>query len=308
MMDFLLKHSKAILITSTVLVIVSVISVIAFGFNLGIDFTSGSLWQVRMTGVETSDLRNFFAEEFGIEELNIAIDQSENIYALTLREITEHERQEILTAMKERFGEVEDLDFSTISPSISSELKGKAYTAIALVMVGISLFIAFAFRKVSEPIKSWKYGVITLITLIHDVVIPAGVFVYLGKFAEVGIDINFIVAMLFVMGFSVHDTIVVFDRIRENLLIVKEEKKRQPLQEIVNRSIKETVARSINTSLTLVLIVITLFFFGPISTKMFVFAILIGTIAGTYSSIFFASPLLVFAERFSRNPHGQFKS
>ena len=302
MMNFLLKHGKIILITSTVLVIVSVTSIVTFGFNLGIDFTSGSLWQVRMMGVDTDELRVFFADEFGVEELNIAIDQSENIYALTLREISENERQDILTAMKSRFGEVEDLDFSTISPSISSELKGKAYTAIALVMVGISLFIAFAFRKVSEPIKSWKYGIITLITLMHDVAIPAGVFVYLGKFAGVAIDINFIVAMLFVMGFSVHDTIVVFDRIRENLLIIKEEKKRQPLQEVVNRSVKETVARSVNTSLTLVLILLTLLFLGPISTKMFVLAILIGTIAGTYSSIFFASPLLVFAERFSRNP------
>jgi len=301
-MNFLLKHGKIILITSTVLVIVSVTSIVTFGFNLGIDFTSGSLWQVRMMGVDTDELRVFFADEFGVEELNIAIDQSENIYALTLREISENERQDILTAMKSKFGEVEDLDFSTISPSISSELKGKAYTAIALVMVGISLFIAFAFRKVSEPIKSWKYGIITLITLMHDVAIPAGVFVYLGKFAGVAIDINFIVAMLFVMGFSVHDTIVVFDRIRENLLIIKEEKKRQPLQEIVNRSVKETVARSVNTSLTLVLILLTLLFLGPISTKMFVLAILIGTIAGTYSSIFFASPLLVFAERFSRNP------
>ena len=302
MMNFLLKHGKIILITSTVLVIVSATSIVTFGFNLGIDFTSGSLWQVRMMGVDTDELRAFFADEFGVEELNIAIDQSENIYALTLREISENERQDILTAMKSKFGEVEDLDFSTISPSISSELKGKAYTAIALVMVGISLFIAFAFRKVSEPIKSWKYGIITLITLMHDVAIPAGVFVYLGKFAGVAIDINFIVAMLFVMGFSVHDTIVVFDRIRENLLIIKEEKKRQPLQEIVNRSVKETVARSVNTSLTLVLILLTLLFLGPISTKIFVLAILIGTIAGTYSSIFFASPLLVFAERFSRNP------
>jgi len=301
-MNFLLKHGKIILITSTVLAIVSVTSVVTFGFNLGIDFTSGSLWQVRMTGVDVDELRTFFADEFGIEELNIAIDQSENIYALTLREISENERQDILIAMRSKFGEVEDLDFSTISPSISSELKGKAYTAIVLVMVGISLFIAFAFRKVSEPIKSWKYGIITLITLMHDVAIPAGVFVYLGKFAGVAIDINFIVAMLFVMGFSVHDTIVVFDRIRENLLIIKEEKKRQPLQEIVNRSVKETVARSVNTSLTLVLILLTLLFLGPISTKMFVLAILIGTIAGTYSSIFFASPLLVFAERFSRNP------
>jgi len=301
-MNFLLKHKRGILISSTVIVLVSILLVLTVGFKLGIDFTSGSLWQVRMTDVDDSELRDFFKNELGIDQLNISFDKSENIYALTLREINEDERQEFLGSLRERFGEVEDLDFSTISPSISSELKEKAYIAIILVLLGISMFIAFAFRKVSEPIKSWKYGLITLVTLLHDVAIPAGTFVLLGIFAGITIDTNFIVAILFVMGFSVNDTIVVFDRIRENLLVAKEERKRIPLVEIVDKSIRETIARSINTSLTLIVILIAILFLGPVSTKMFILAILIGSIAGTYSSLFFASPLLLFAERFSRNP------
>lgn len=301
-MNFLLKHKSGVLIASTTLVLVSILLVLTVGFKLGIDFTSGSLWQVRMTDVNDNELRDFFKDELGVEQLNISVDKSENIYAFTLREIDEDERQGFLASLRERFGEVEDLDFSTISPSISSELKQKAYIAIILVLLGISLFIAFAFRKVSEPIKSWKYGVITLVTLFHDVAIPAGVFVLLGVFAGVRIDTNFIVAILFVMGFSVNDTIVVFDRIRENLLIAKEERNRMSLTEIVDKSIRETIARSINTSLTLMVILVAILFLGPVSTQMFILAILIGSIAGTYSSLFFASPLLLFAERFSRNP------
>ena len=302
MISFLLKHKTVILITSTVLVVVSISLVLTLGFKLGIDFTSGSLWQVRIAGTDAGELRDFLRNDLGIEELNISVDRSEDIYAFSLREISEDERQEFLSALRDKFGEVEDLDFSTISPSISAELKEKAYTAVLLVLVGISLFVAFAFRKVSEPIKSWKYGLITLITLFHDVAIPAGVFVLLGKLAGISIDTNFMVALLFVMGFSVNDTIVVFDRIRENLLITKEENKKKPLSEIVDVSIKETVARSINTSLTLVIMLLALFFLGPVSTKMFVLAILIGTVAGTYSSIFFASPLLLLAEKFRRHP------
>lgn len=300
-MKYLLKHKNTILITSTVLVIASVAIVLIFGFRLGIDFTSGSLWQVRIEGTSAGEVRTFFERELGVEQLSISFNEAENVYAITLREMSEDERQEFLNLLNEKFQSVESLEFSTISPSVSAELRRKAALAISFVLIGISLFIAFAFRKISEPIRSWKYGIITLITLFHDVAIPAGVFAALGFLAGVAIDTNFMIAMLFVMGFSVNDTIVVFDRIRENLLISKEEKSRTSLTEIVDKSILETVARSVNTSLTLILILMALFFLGPISTKFFVLAILIGTIAGTYSSIFFASPLLLLAERFSRN-------
>jgi len=301
-MKYLLKHKNAILITSVIVVAVSVTSVLIFGFRLGIDFTSGSLWQIRIEETSAGEVRSFFIDELGVEQLNISFDEANNVYAITLREISEDERQNFLGKLDAEFIGVESLEFSTISPSISSELKRRATLAIIFVLVGMSSFIAFAFRKVSEPIKSWKYGIITLITLFHDVAIPAGIFAILGTVAGIAIDTNFMVAMLFVMGFSVNDTIVVFDRIRENLLISKIEKKRMSLTEIVDKSILETVARSVNTSLTLIVILVALFFLGPISIKLFVSAILIGTIAGTYSSIFFASPLLLLAERFSRNP------
>lgn len=301
-MKYLLKHKNIILAASALLVMVSVASVLIFGFKLGIDFTSGSLWQLRIESTNAGELRTFFEGELGVEQLNISFDEGNNVYAITLREITEDERQKFIGQLKEKFQGVQSLEFSTISPSISSELKQKATRAIIFVLVGVSLFVAFVFRKVSEPIRSWKYGIITLITLFHDVAILAGVFAILGAVAGVVVDTNFMVAMLFVMGFSVNDTIVVFDRIRENILVSKEEKKHISLTEIVDKSILETVARSINTSFTLILILVALFILGPISTKLFILAILIGTVAGTYSSIFVASPLLLMAERFSRNP------
>ncbi len=300
-MRYLLKHKNLILKISLLFVALSVMSILVFGFRLGIDFTSGSLWQVRILDTNPGELRKFLGSELDIDELNISFDKANDIYAITLREISESERQEFTRALAGKFEGVENIEFSTISPTISEELRRKAILAIVFVLVGISLFIAFAFRKVSEPIKSWKYGVVALFTLLHDVVIPAGIFALLGVVAGITIDTNFMVAMLFVMGFSVNDTIVVFDRIRENLLIAKEKKEIKTFEEIVDKSILETVARSINTSLTLIFILLALFFLGPISIKLFVLAILIGTIAGTYSSIFFASPLLVIWERFTRN-------
>ena len=301
-MKKILRYKNTILAASSLIVVISITIVAVFGFKLGIDFTSGSLWQVKIPNAQVSDIRDFFSNETGIDQLNISFDDESQIYALSFREISEHERQSYLELMSQRFGDgVESVDFLTISPSVSLELRNKSMWAIGLVLLGISLYIAFAFRKVSEPIKSWKYGVITLITLAHDAAIPAAVFALLGKFNGVVIDTNFVVAMLFVMGFSVHDTIVVFDRIRENLLILKERAVRKVnLEEVVDKSIMETLARSINTSLTLIVILVALLLWGPVSTKMFILAILIGTVAGTYSSIFFASPLLVFAQRFSK--------
>jgi preprotein translocase subunit SecF len=158
------------------------------------------------------------------------------------------------------------------------------------VLFGISLYIAFAFRKVSKPVSSWKYGMVTLVTLFHDVIMPAGLLAVLGRFKGIEIDTNFIVALLVVMGFSVHDTIVVFDRIRENLTLARG--KAVSLGDIINKSIRETFARSINTSLTLMIVLVALLVFGPPSLFYFILTILVGTLFGTYSSIFVASPLL----------------
>lgn len=290
----IIGRKKIFFALSAILILVSLVAILFLGFHLGVDFKGGSLWQLNIPDKNESDMRSFFDTELGIKDLNIGRDPGSSKYSLEFREITEAERSSYFNTLKTKFSDaVEDLDFWAVSPSVSLELRNKAVIAILLVMVGISLYIAFAFRKVSRPISSWKYGVITLLTLFHDVVIPAGVFAVLGKYLGISADINFVVALLFVMGFSVHDTIVVFDRIRENLLI---QRGKDTLENIVNVSVNQILGRSLNTSFTLVLVLVALYFLGPLTLKYFVLTILIGTITGAYSSIFIASPLLVVAE------------
>lgn len=282
---------------SAVLVIASIISMSLYGFKLAVDFTGGSLWQVKVPAVDATTVQNFFQSDLKLDVFGVSYDAPSETYSLTLKELSDADRQTNFNLLQQKFPNSQDVDFWRVSPSVSKELKQKSVTAVVLVMVAISLYIAFVFRKVSRPVSSWKYGFATLITLAHDVIIPAGMFAVLGKFIGVAVDTNFIVALLVVMGFSIHDTIVVFDRIRENL--TKSREVHFNLSEIVNRSLNETIARSINTSLTLVLVLLALYFLGPVSLKYFVLTILVGTVAGTYSSIFVASPLLVVWHDFS---------
>lgn len=188
----------------------------------------------------------------------------------------------------------------------SNEPPLKSIWAVLLVLLTITLFIAFAFRKVSKPVSSWKYGLVALVALAHDVIIPVGAFVLLGQFFGAEVDTLFVTAILVVLGFSVHDTIVVFDRVRENLRINIEKNLKEPFEETVGKSITQTLARSINTSLTTVLALIALYVFGPDISHNFVLALIIGIIAGTYSSIFLGSPLLITLEKM-RKPEVEIK-
>ena len=306
---------------SAILVGLSIIAILFFGFKSGIDFKGGTLWQVRLAAgdqQQTADkLKEFFEKDIGMKNVVIfpAADQN---YLIRIESISEENHQQYLNSLKSKFGNinpvrdrpaegtattasgrsvsngVEELRFESIGPTIGKELENKALWAIALVILGISIYVAYAFRKVSYPVKSWKYGLITLITLFHDVAIPSGLFAVLGWKLGIEIDTNFIVALLVIMGFSVHDTIVVFDRIRENLIISRINAK---FSEIVNNSVNQTLVRSINTSLTVLLVLLALFLFGPVSLKYFILTILVGIIGGTYSSIFVASPALVIVNR-----------
>jgi len=215
---------------------------------------------------------------------------NEGSFIIRVAEVSEEKHQELAAVMRGKLGDFTELSFQSIGPSVGNDLRNKAIWAVILVLVGISMFVAFAFRKVSQPVSSWKYGLVTLITLAHDVIIPAGALAALGSFWLVEADTNFIVALLVIAGFSVHDTIVVFDRIRENLMTAGG---KVSLSETVNRSVNETMARSINTSMTLVFVLTALLLAGPATLKFFILTILIGTVAGTYSSIFVACPLLV---------------
>lgn len=198
--------------------------------------------------------------------------------------------QNVFNKISEKYQGAKELRVDFINSSVSSELKKDSLWAILLAIVGIMAYIAWAFRKVSRPVASWKYGLGAVIALVHDILITIGVFSVLGHFTGIEVGIPFIAALLTILGFSVHDTIVVYDRTRENLL---RSSSKELFPEIVNRSLNETLVRSINTSLTVLITLLAIFIFGGDSIKDFSLALIIGISFGTYSSIFIASGLLV---------------
>jgi len=258
--------------------------------NFGLDFTGGSLMEISFDGDRPaiSEVKRVAGEQ-GITEAIIQ-EIGDNGVALRFKVVNEDDHQKLLSALKDQFGAITEGKFDSVGPVIGKELQKKSFTALILVLIGIAAYVAFAFRKVSYPVESWKYGVITLISLAHDVLLPIGVFAVLGKFLNVEVGSAFVAAVLTVLGYSVNDTIVVFDRVRENLLRKNGD---EEFEDLVNRSVNETMARSINTTLTTLLALIAVFFFGGESLKMFALALIIGVAAGAYSSIFIANPLLV---------------
>ncbi|NUQ57339.1 MAG: protein translocase subunit SecF [Candidatus Paceibacter sp.] len=285
---FIVKHRKIWYALSGIVMAASIFAIFFFGLKQGIEFTGGSLLEAeyKNTRPETAVLQEA-AGELGLG--NVIIQPSgEKGIIVRAKELNEEEHQRLLAGFSSK-GELAEIRFDSIGPTIGKELRQKSITAIIMVIVAIVLYIAFAFRKVSRPVSSFKYGLITVAALAHDVVIPTGVFAYLGKYYGVEIDALFITALLTILGFSVHDTIVVFDRVRENIKISKQG---EDFEQTVGSSVSQTIGRSINTSLTVVLVLLALYFFGGESTKYFSLALIIGVVVGTYSSIFIASPLL----------------
>lgn len=282
---------------SGLLIVASILAISMFGLRQGIDFTGGTMWQVRMrdAAVDADGVKKFLADTLNIQDAIITPQPATESFIIRTKEITEREHEQYKQEFVKTYPQFEELRFESIGPAIGSELRRRAIWAFLFVLLGISLYIAFAFRKVSYPVSSWKYGLITLLTLFHDAIIPTGLFAFLGYLYHAEVDTNFIVAILVVMGFSVHDTIVVFDRIRENLRLERSSK--FDFDALVNRSVNETMARSINTSVTLVLVLVAMYFLGSSSLAYFTLVILVGTIFGTYSSIFVASPLLTLWRR-----------
>ncbi len=290
----IIGRRKIFLVVALVLVLLSMASIIIFRFRLGVDFAGGTVWDVKIPNSTPTEVKNVL-QQAGVEAPIVAYDSVAQDYSITLPEITEDQRAAYLNDLQSKFGNgVQSQDFWSLSPSVSASLARRAVEAVVFVLAGISLFVAYAFRFVSRPVSSWKYGFITLLTLLHDVIIPAGAYAAIGYFFGLTIDTNFIIALLVIMGFSVHDTIVVFDRTRENL---SKAKGKIDLPDVVNRSVNETMHRSINTSFSLALVLLALYFFGPGNLKFFALTLLIGIVAGTYSSIFVASPLLVMSNK-----------
>jgi len=285
----IVKYYKFWFWVSAILLVAGIVSLVVFRLKPGIDFTGGALTQIQFSQdvPQSSDIQKVLADT-GFPEAQI---QSVNNTEVLIRTAPQDQEQHVkfMTALSDKFGTVTESQFTSIGPVIGKELRSQAFVQLILVSLGIIFYIAYAFRKVSRPVSSWRFGIAAVIALIHDLFIVLGAFSILGHFKGVEVDSLFVTAMLTVLGFSVHDTIVVFDRIRENLRV----RAGQSLPEIVNNSINQTLVRSINTSLTVVFVLLSLFLFGGESIHYFVLALLIGIIAGTYSSIFIASPILI---------------
>lgn len=285
---------------SLLIIIPGTISLLFWGLRLSIDFTGGSrltfAFQKNVDQKKIETIRTAFHEK-GVE---IATIQSGgNRVFVRTAPLSQKRHQETLDNLKKKIGEFKEESFETVGPTVGSETAFKAVQAMVLASILIVLYIAWSFRKVPKPASSVRFGICAIAALFHDVLVVLGVFSLLGHFYHVEIDSLFVTAVLTVIGFSVHDTIVVFDRIRENL-------RRMPgkaFSEVVNDSILQTFARSLNTSLTVLLVLFTLLLFGGESTRWFVVALFIGILSGTYSSIFNAAPLLVVWEEFSRRRH-----
>lgn len=280
----IIGHRRWYFVLSGALALASVVSLLVFGLNLGIDFTSGSILRLEFGRPVTPAEITSVLESQGVEAtVQVAGDQTLLIRSTA---ITTENRALIRAALAERFGDAEELSFSSVGPVIGAELTRRAVLAVLAASAGILVYLTWSFRKVDRPVR---YGISAVIALGHDVLILVGIFSWLGRFAGVEVDSLFVTAALTVVGFSVHDSIVVFDRIREN----RSKHRNRPFAEVVNFSLNQTLDRSLNTSLTAILVLSALFAIGGDTIREFVLALLIGIIVGTYSSIFTASCLLV---------------
>jgi len=287
----LMKYKIAYFVFSLIIILPGLYFLLTSGLKLGIDFTGGALLEYKIEGqVSREELWKIISDQE--VEVGQLISSGENAYIIKTKPLETDKINSIRKALVERFGKVEERRVENVGPVIGNELKQKAIYALVTSSIAIVLYITFSFRKVPKPASSWRFGIAAIVALLHDVLLVVGIFAILGHFFKVEVDTLFVTALLTVIGFSVHDTIVVFDRIRENLLKNMGKK----FIDVANISIVQTLGRSLNTSLTVVFVLTALLLFGGETIKWFVVALLIGIISGTYSSIFNATALLVWWE------------
>lgn len=291
----LLKYKYIFFAISLLVILPGLYFLGRYGLRLSIDFTGGSLIEIKneqlVKGKNVEEMKKIFQKN-GVE---VALVQrtGNNTYLFRSKSINSVQKDKIIFEGQSKFGPIEQARFDTVGPVIGAELTQKAIQAVIAASIAIVFYIAFSFREVPKPYSPWKFGIAAVIALVHDVFVVVGVFAILGHFLDVEIDALFVTALLTVIGFSVHDTIVVFDRVRENLRRVGVS---QDFESIVNESLVQTLGRSLNTSITVLLVLLSLILFGGESIRWFVVALFVGVLSGTYSSIFNAAPLLVLWE------------
>lgn len=321
---YIVTHRRLFFTITGILLAIAVGSILVFGLPLSIDFTGGSLVEVSYQSQRPAipELTQK-VDQLALGEISLRESGTSGVIVRT-RTLTPAEHNSVLAALGNEVASTTatttaaasstpaasftELRFNSIGPSLGSELATKALYALIAVIVAIMFYIAWAFRRVSRPVSSWTYGAIVVVILFHDIIIPAGFYALLCHFTGAQVDALFAVALLAILGYSVNDTIVIFDRVREHLHANEEHKMVEPFELTVGKSVTETLGRSINTSLTVALALLALTFFGGPETVNFALVLLVGVIAGTYSSILLAAPLLVpLAKRFAKTDTGKKK-
>lgn len=286
-----IKYRSLFYAFSLILSVLSVVAVSVWGLRLGIDFKGGTLMEVQFAPelFPTADLVREKLTPLNLQSLSVQ-PTANATHLLRYLSSDETTNDRVLGELKTFDENLKQLRVDFIGASVSDQIKRQAFSGTALALVGIALYIAWAFRRVSQPIRSWEYGMGAIIALAHDIIITIGVFSVLGRFFGIEVGIPFIAALLTILGYSVNDTIVVYDRVRENLLRARS---KTDFEAIVNHSLNETIVRSINTSVTVIIVLIAIALLGGESVRWFAVALLVGVGFGTYSSIFIASALLV---------------
>ena len=290
-----LKYYKLWFVISGILLAFGIISLSVYGLRLGIDFKGGTVSELQFKQApDITKIKDVMATK-GLANTQVQTTGNNGIILKT-ESLEKEKHDEVLVELGKQVGEFQETRFDSVGPVVGKELTRNAFYQLILVSLGIVLYLAYAFRRVPRPVTSWRFGWSAIVALIHDLLVVLGVFSLLGHFKGVEIDSMFVTAMLTVLGFSVHDTIVVFDRIRENLKVYAG----QSIEFVVNHSIAQTIVRSLNTSLTVLFVLLALLLFGGETIRWFVFALFIGVIVGTYSSIFIASPVFVLWQRWKK--------
>ncbi len=291
-MDFL-KPAKYFFVLSTVLTVVSVILVFVPGPRLSIEFTGGTRMELRAASSEVTSERVIAAvQAFKSEDLSPTVNkmQSGN-FLIRMKEINDVTHKALIAHLKTTLGDFEEVQYTTIGPTVGETLKARAAYALIVASLGIIVYLAFAFRKIPRKYSPWKFGVVAVVTLLHDVMVTVGVFVILSYHSTFEVDTLFVTALLTILGYSVNDTIIIFDRIRDNLYV---QERKESFAITANKAVNQTWKRSCYTSGSTLIMLFSLFFLGSASIQWFVLTLIVGILLGTYSSIFVATPLLVY--------------
>ncbi len=294
-----LRLSRFFVPLSVLLVALSIALMLKPGPRFSIEFTGGTLVEVNLPTGMTKDGLLAMVEEFkpstGVPIQNIAAASTKDgTVMLRMRNLSNEEHLELLSHLRSKAGEITERQYTTIGPTVGASLKSRAGWALLVASAAIIIYLAAAFRKIPGRLSPWSFGMAAVVALIHDIVITMGIFIIIGWYTTFEVDTLFVSALLSIMGYSVNDTIVIFDRIRSNLLA---DGKREALPSIVDRSLRETLTRTLNTGTGALIMLFVLFFFAAESIRWFILTLIIGTVIGTYSSFFVASPLLVWWQR-----------